>query len=194
MTHYIRIFAPLARALWSLESTKANASDVYVFWLAMGSALQDLFASSDEGIPDNVIAELIPIFNKRWKDFIDCGPTDIYFTAFFLDPRKCIHCHTLATTELLQGIPNPESSRILMESQVLRIRSLSRDPPRERRRRRQRPRQKRHQSQHTPRRYIPFPFPKHINASRISFRLSLKLRSYSSIQRTLHSPCFMSSC
>jgi hypothetical protein len=39
----MNIVAPLIRSLWSLEAAHANASDVFVFWLAAGATLNDLF-------------------------------------------------------------------------------------------------------------------------------------------------------
>lgn len=41
---YINIVAPLIRSLWSLEGAHANASDVFVFWIAAGATLNDLLA------------------------------------------------------------------------------------------------------------------------------------------------------
>ena len=41
---YMNIVAPLIRSLWSLEAAHANASDVFVFWIAAGATLNDLFS------------------------------------------------------------------------------------------------------------------------------------------------------
>ena len=50
---YMNIVAPLIRSLWSLEAAHANASDVFVFWLAAGATLNDLFKrdAKETGIP-----------------------------------------------------------------------------------------------------------------------------------------------
>jgi hypothetical protein len=90
LVQYITIVAPLARALWSLESSQANAADVFIFWLAIAATLNELFSrpSSVTGINRTVIRTVTSIINKRYKAFIDESPSDIYFTAFFLDPRK----------------------------------------------------------------------------------------------------------
>ncbi|THV03439.1 hypothetical protein K435DRAFT_914113, partial [Dendrothele bispora CBS 962.96] len=90
MDQYLTIVGPFARSLWSLESTLANAADVYVFWLAIASTLKDIFASPDMktrfSIGEDLIHSVIRVVNKRYKDFIDDSPTDIYFSAFYMDP------------------------------------------------------------------------------------------------------------
>lgn len=72
-----------------MESSTANASDVYVFWLAIGASLKDLFVSSRDSLSldDKLITSIITVINRRWRKFIDESPTDIYFAAFYLDPR-----------------------------------------------------------------------------------------------------------
>ncbi|KAF8887470.1 ribonuclease H-like domain-containing protein, partial [Gymnopilus junonius] len=90
MEIYIEILSPLAHSLWSLESPETNAADVFIFWLAITSTLKDPFAkkSSKLGITETLKKKVTSIINQRYKAFIDESPTDIYFTAFFLDPRK----------------------------------------------------------------------------------------------------------
>ena len=80
----------LALSLWSLESPMTNAVDVFVFWLAITSTLKDLFSKSDciTGITKTLKWKATAIINQRYKAFIDQSPSDIYFTAFFLDPHK----------------------------------------------------------------------------------------------------------
>jgi len=67
-----------------------NAADVFVFWLAITSTLKDLFSKSERvtGITKTLKRKATAIINQRYKAFIDQSPSDIYFTAFFLDPRK----------------------------------------------------------------------------------------------------------
>lgn len=86
---YITIVAPLARSLWSLESSSANAADVFIFWLAIAASLRKFFGLgiSKTGISDLLARKVTTIINRRYKAMIDESPTDIYFTAFFLDPR-----------------------------------------------------------------------------------------------------------
>lgn len=84
---YTSTMAPIARSIKALEGRDANAADVYIFWLAIAALLRKLF-SQDEDIDEAVTHRVTAIVNRRYKEFIDNSPTDIYFTAFFLDPRK----------------------------------------------------------------------------------------------------------
>ena len=84
---YTSITAPIARSIKALEGRAANAADVYIFWLAIAASLRKLF-SQDGDIDKELACKVTVIVNRRYKEFIDNSPTDIYFTAFFLDPRK----------------------------------------------------------------------------------------------------------
>ena len=94
---YVDIVNPLARSLWSLESLQANAADVYIFWIAIIVTLKDLFSQNKkETFIGKVLArKVMAIINTRYKAFIDNSPTDIYFTAFFLDP--CMRTHFISS-------------------------------------------------------------------------------------------------
>lgn len=81
---------PIARSIKALEGRAANAADIYIFWLAIASSLRSLFAR-DGDIGEETAENVTAIINRRYKEFIDDSPTDIYFTAFFLDPRKSQH-------------------------------------------------------------------------------------------------------
>lgn len=80
---YITIVGPFIRSLWSLEASHANASDVFVFWLAIGASLKDLLKDKGTSMPSTV-HDVVAIYNRRWKAFFK---NDVYFTAFALDPR-----------------------------------------------------------------------------------------------------------
>ena len=84
---YINIVAPLIRSLWSLEAAHANASNVFVFWIAAGATLNDLFSKdiSVTGIPRTLANQVTEIYNTRYKEFFQ---NDLYFVAFLLDPRE----------------------------------------------------------------------------------------------------------
>ncbi|KAG1760356.1 hypothetical protein EDD22DRAFT_781244 [Suillus occidentalis] len=83
---YVTLVGPFIRSLWSLEASHANASDVFVFWLAIAATLEELFAKGEEqtGIPVSLARRITAIFNSRWKEFFS---NDVYFVAFALDPR-----------------------------------------------------------------------------------------------------------
>jgi hypothetical protein len=86
---YVTLVGPFIRSLWSLEASHANASDVFVFWLAIAATLEELFAKGEEqtGIPVSLARRITAIFNSRWKEFFS---NDVYFVAFALDPRKLL--------------------------------------------------------------------------------------------------------
>ncbi|KAF8124091.1 ribonuclease H-like domain-containing protein, partial [Boletus edulis] len=83
---YIEVVGPFIRSLWSLEAAHANASDVFIFWLAIGASLKDLISKDEEmtGIPKTLLQHVISIYNNWWRDFFR---NDVYFMAFALDPR-----------------------------------------------------------------------------------------------------------
>jgi hypothetical protein len=87
LLQYINIVAPIIWSLWSLEAAHANASDVFIFWLAIAATLKDLFSKGSEntGIADSLAHEVTAIFNKRYKEFFT---NEVYFAAFTLDPRE----------------------------------------------------------------------------------------------------------
>ncbi|KAJ3767396.1 hypothetical protein FB446DRAFT_707851 [Lentinula raphanica] len=65
---------PVIRALWSLEAADANASDVFVFWLAIAGYLDEMMKRPEgaTGIPANVTPEVKTIYNTRYssQDFL----------------------------------------------------------------------------------------------------------------------------
>ena len=106
---YTSIMAPIARSIKALEGRAANAADVYIFWLAIAASLRNLFTRDDE--IDKVLAgKVTAIVNRRYKEFINDSPTDIYFAAFFLDPRKSLCAARNCTNVIAQAIINPKSS------------------------------------------------------------------------------------
>jgi hypothetical protein len=84
---YITIVAPFVRSLWSLEAAHANASDVFVFWLAIPATLTDLFSKGTAvtEIKNSLADGMTAIYNKRYKEFFT---NEFYFVGFVLDPRK----------------------------------------------------------------------------------------------------------
>jgi hypothetical protein len=87
IVHYNNIVAPFIWALWSLEAADTNASDVYVFWLAIAANLNNLFKKGMQktGISLLLSNAVMEIYNKRYIEFFN--HSDIYFAAFMLDPR-----------------------------------------------------------------------------------------------------------
>jgi hypothetical protein len=114
LVQYITIVAPFICSLWSLEAAHANASDVYIFWLAIQATLTDLFSKNTvvTGIQNSLANGVTAIVNKHYKEFF---AHEVYFVAFALDPRKpllpfsrfIIITHILANLSK-QGYPNAE--------------------------------------------------------------------------------------
>ncbi|KAJ3793831.1 ribonuclease H-like domain-containing protein [Lentinula aff. detonsa] len=134
MYQYLAIVGPIARSLWSLESTVANAADVYVFWLAVAATLKNLFLDKQTvsrlGLAQDQIRDIIRIVNKRYKDFIDDSPTDIYFSAFYLDPRfahsNILKTPTTGSTTTSFTIRVPVSSSPAIDDGVLHPKAYQR--------------------------------------------------------------------
>ncbi|KAJ3792212.1 ribonuclease H-like domain-containing protein, partial [Lentinula aff. detonsa] len=89
LLQYTRIVDPLARSLWSLEAQESTMGDVYLFYMAIGAELKDLFEMGEKrtGIDVTLAQKITKIFNKRYREFIDATPDDPYFTTLYLDPR-----------------------------------------------------------------------------------------------------------
>ena len=119
---YMNIVAPLIRSLWSLEAAHANASDVFVFWLAAGATLNDLFKKdiNETGIPRDLANQVTEIYNSRYKEFFH---NDLYFIAFLLDPRKfCFVNDPGAQARSLKGLLGFDRKDFLKESINIHIR------------------------------------------------------------------------
>ena len=101
---YTSVMAPITWSIKALESQVTYAADVFIFWLGIAASLCDLFSKSSQvtGITSELAGKVTRIVNRRYKEFIDNSPTDVYFAAFFLDPRMFRPpCH------FLMGINSP---------------------------------------------------------------------------------------
>ena len=63
--------------------------DVYIFWLAIVASFWSL-STHDSDINKDLAEKVTAIVNRQYKEFIDDSPMDVYFTTFFLDPRKLL--------------------------------------------------------------------------------------------------------
>ncbi|KAF6756151.1 hypothetical protein DFP72DRAFT_759510, partial [Ephemerocybe angulata] len=79
---YITVVEPFIRSLWSLEAANANASDVFVFWCAVGATLNARI-HEPELVRREVANQVVAIFNKRYSAFFS---NEFYFVAFMMDP------------------------------------------------------------------------------------------------------------
>jgi hypothetical protein len=87
LTKFVEVIGPFAKSIKCLESTHSTAADVYLFWLAIMSQLEELFREDKIKLPNNVKEEIRAITNRRFNGMINDAPTDVYVAAFFLDPR-----------------------------------------------------------------------------------------------------------
>ncbi|KAJ8475312.1 hypothetical protein ONZ45_g15654 [Pleurotus djamor] len=87
LLQYSRLVELFARSSWSLEAAHANASDVFVFWLAAGATLKSIIdqPTSRYGIEHAFAQDVMACFNFRYEQFF--AGRDLYLTAFVLDPR-----------------------------------------------------------------------------------------------------------
>ena len=88
----VLILQPLTHACKCLESSKATASDVYLFWLAVLETYVKLFTDNDEinrlQLPDNVMEEIHKIINTQWAEWTAGHGKSVYISTLFLDPHK----------------------------------------------------------------------------------------------------------
>jgi hypothetical protein len=97
LSKLIEVIGPFAKAIQCLESTHSTPADVFLFWLAIIAQLDQLFRDSKFQLPNDVKEQIRAITNRRYDGMINTGPTDVYFTAFFLDPRMSFSLHRLCT-------------------------------------------------------------------------------------------------
>jgi hypothetical protein len=90
----VLILEPLARACKCLESLKATAGDIYLFWLAMLAMYEQLFMDNNDvdglQLPEDVVDQICHIVNAHWKELTTGPGKSVYLSTFFLDPRLSI--------------------------------------------------------------------------------------------------------
>jgi hypothetical protein len=88
------VLEPLARACKCLESLKATAGDVYLFWLAVLATYEQLFMANNDvdglQLPEDVIDQIRQIVNARWKELTTGPGKSVYLSTFFLDHRSSL--------------------------------------------------------------------------------------------------------
>jgi hypothetical protein len=88
LTKLLEVIGPIAKAIQCLESTHSTPADVYLFWLAVMAQLGEVFREDKVHLPNDVKSQIRSIVNRRFDGMINDAPTDVYFSAFFLDPRR----------------------------------------------------------------------------------------------------------
>jgi hypothetical protein len=87
LTQLVNVLEPFARALLCLESIKSMLSDVYFYWLATLAVLNQNFESKQSRLSIQDKARFQNTAYRRFNEAINDAPTDVYVSAFFLDPR-----------------------------------------------------------------------------------------------------------
>ncbi|KAI0696513.1 hypothetical protein BC835DRAFT_1305576 [Cytidiella melzeri] len=70
--------------LGCIEAASANASDVFVFWMACVASIKDALENVDLEIPSPVCEEIRGIINVQWREVFN--DNHIYLAAFRLNP------------------------------------------------------------------------------------------------------------
>jgi hypothetical protein len=103
----VLILEPLARACKCLESSKATAGDVYLFWLAVLATYEQLFMDNNDvdglQLPEDVVDQIRKIVNARWKELTTGPGKGVYLSTFLLDPRSSLSILHWATTDIFSG-------------------------------------------------------------------------------------------
>jgi len=89
LSQFLTVLAPIAKAITCMESTQSNASDVYVFWLAVTATIHQIITDDITGLPSVVMEDIRKAVNFRFNQMINDAPDDVYHTGFMLDPREC---------------------------------------------------------------------------------------------------------
>lgn len=89
------VLMPFARAIQCLEAKDTNPGDVYTYWLSVVAHLHDLITKDNERKDKAKYSiqfkeQIRQIANPRFSELIENkAASNIYLTAFVLDPGKC---------------------------------------------------------------------------------------------------------
>ncbi|KZV86751.1 hypothetical protein EXIGLDRAFT_698148 [Exidia glandulosa HHB12029] len=84
----LALLTPAAKALKCLESSLIHPGHVFLFWLGVIAALQDVIDKNDDSleIPPDVIMQVTAIVNTRFDAMCEGPENALYKAALFLDP------------------------------------------------------------------------------------------------------------
>ncbi|TFY55990.1 hypothetical protein EVJ58_g7909 [Rhodofomes roseus] len=86
LNQLLSVGLPYTKTIVCLESLQCTLADVFLYWCGIGSNLKQVLGQKASGIPESVKAELRAIFNSRWKEMFEDGPTHAHLAAVYLDP------------------------------------------------------------------------------------------------------------
>jgi len=85
----VLILEPLAQACKCLESLKATAGNVYLFWLAVLAMYEQLFMDNNDvnglQLPKDVVDQICRIIDACWKELTTGPRKSVYLLTLFLD-------------------------------------------------------------------------------------------------------------
>lgn len=91
LTKLISVTRPFAKAIKCLESSHSTPGDIFLFWTAVTASVKQVLEEPGSGFTQADCDSIRGIVNFRYKQLIDEGPSDVYISCFYLDPRKsCI--------------------------------------------------------------------------------------------------------
>ncbi|KAG1787329.1 uncharacterized protein HD556DRAFT_1409571 [Suillus plorans] len=88
LSQLLAVIGPPAKAIKCMESSFANAADVYEFWLAVQAAFEEVSKKNTVKLPVAVLEKIRRLCNYRFNQTINEAPSDIFVTAFFLVPAN----------------------------------------------------------------------------------------------------------
>ncbi|KZT65980.1 hypothetical protein DAEQUDRAFT_813834 [Daedalea quercina L-15889] len=86
LNQLLSVTLPYAKTIVCLESTQSTVADVFLYWCGIGASIKQVLTKKATGIPNHVKCELRAIFNSRWAEMFEDGPTDAHLSAVYLDP------------------------------------------------------------------------------------------------------------
>ncbi|KAH9839723.1 uncharacterized protein C8Q71DRAFT_703094 [Rhodofomes roseus] len=86
LNQLLSVSLPYAKTIVCLESAQCTLADVFLYWCGIASDLKTVLSQRASGIPDSVKSEVRAIFNTRWSEMFEDGPTDVHLAAVYLDP------------------------------------------------------------------------------------------------------------
>lgn len=99
LTVFTALLDPILRALTCLESSFSTPADVLLLTSAALGAVEKHLSSSSHGLSsESSVSAIRQLACKRFSELINESPTDVYATAFYLDPCKYFCSHISAYT------------------------------------------------------------------------------------------------
>ncbi|KAG1764577.1 hypothetical protein EV702DRAFT_1204959 [Suillus placidus] len=88
LSQLLAVIGPPAKAIKCMESSFANAADIYEFWLAVQAMFEEVRKKNTVKLPVSVLEKIRRLCNYRFNQTINEAPSDIFVTAFFLVPAN----------------------------------------------------------------------------------------------------------